>query len=144
MNDLINGVTADGVMHFSHVHDIRQVWPIVRPGIEEIISTNHEPFIPEDVFHAIASGHAAMYMVTKGGHEYAGFAVLAPHHFPFMPPALNLWLGYTKEPSTGHYGIEIAKMVLANSPYERLVFCTPQDKWPERYATKLHTWYEVN
>lgn len=85
-----------------------------------------------------------MYLVSKGGTEYAGFAVLAPHQFAFCPPCLNLWLGYTNDPGTGHYGIEVAKAVLAASPYDKLVFCTPQQGWPERYATKLHSWYEVN
>lgn len=53
MNNLISGITADGVMHFTLVTDLRQIWPVVRPGIEQIIATNHEPFIPEDVFSAI-------------------------------------------------------------------------------------------
>lgn len=126
MNNLLSGITADGVMHFTLVTDIRQAWPIVRPGIEQIIATNHEPFIPEDVFSAIQSGNAVMYLVSKGGTEYAGFAVLGPHQFAFCPPCLNLWLGYTTDPGTGHYGIEVAKAVLAASPYDKLVFCTPQ------------------
>jgi len=144
MNQLMSGITEDGVMHYHLVQDIRQAWPVVKPGIEQIIAKNHEPFLPEDVFSAIQAQQAVMYMVLKGGIEYAGFAVLAPHQFPCRPPMLNLWLGFTTKPSTGHYGIEIAKAVLASSPFDKLVFCTPQDEWPERYATKLHSWYEVN
>jgi len=77
--------------------------------------------------------------------EYAGFSIVVPHMFPYEKmPALNLWLGYTTEPTTGHYGIEISKAVQQAAGFERLVFATPQEGWPERYATKLHSWYEVN
>lgn len=30
----ISGTTADGQMAYTFVTDIRQVWPVVRPGIE--------------------------------------------------------------------------------------------------------------
>jgi hypothetical protein len=141
----ISGTTADGQMTYTFVADIRQVWPVVRPGIEQIIATNREPYIPEDVYRAIADGSAAMYLVHKVTGEYSGFSVLTPHFFPFgSKPDLNLWLGYTTDKATGHYGIEISKAVQQAAGFDRLVFATPQEGWPERYATKLHTWYEVN
>lgn len=30
----ISGMTRDGQMNYAFVQDIRQVWPIVRPGID--------------------------------------------------------------------------------------------------------------
>lgn len=86
-----------------------------------------------------------MYLVHKATGEYSGFSVLMPYRFAFdAAPVLNLWLGYTTERATGHYGIEISKAVQVAAGFERLVFCTPQEGWPERYATKLNSWYEVN
>lgn len=141
----MSGSTSDGVLTYAYVDDIRQIWPVVRPGIEQIIATNHEPFIAEDVFHAIMLGHAAMYVSYRKTGEYAGFSVLAPHQFPFVrEPVLNLWLGYATEPSIGHYGMEISKQVQVASGFSRMVFCTPQKGWPDRYGTALHTWYEAN
>jgi hypothetical protein len=132
-------------MTYAYVADIRSVWPVIAPGIRQIIATNHEPYIAEDVYHAIISGHAAAYIVNKSSGEYAGFSILSPHVMPFeRAPVLNLWLGYTTEATTGHYGIEISKAVQKAAGFARLVFCTPQEGWPERYAQKLHTWYEVN
>lgn len=67
-----------------------------------------------------------MYIVHRQTGEYAGFSVLSPHFFPFdTSPSLNLWLGYTTEKATGHYGIEISKAVQMAAGFDRLVFCTP-------------------
>lgn len=141
----IAGVTQDGKLTYSYVQDIRKVWPIVREGVETIIKANHESFMPEDVFHACALGNAAMFIFMRATGEYAGFGVFHPYTFPFQDkPCLNIWLGYSKEPEHGPYGVEVAKAVLAESPFDRAVFSTPQEGWPERYGTKLHSWYEVN
>lgn len=93
---------------------------------------------------AIQAGTAAMYLVHTREGTYSGFSVLQPYRFSYeSAPVLNLWLGYTTDKATGHYGIEISKSVQAAAGFDRLVFCTPQVGWPERYATKLHSWYEV-
>lgn len=76
-----------------------------------------------------------MYIVHTREGAYAGFSVLTPHYFPYQSnPDLNLWLGYTTDKATGRYGIEISKAVQQASGFQRLVFATPQEGWPKRYA----------
>jgi hypothetical protein len=60
----ISGVTADGVLNYTYVADVRQAWPIVLPGIVKIRECNGESWIPEDVYTALATGRAALYTFT--------------------------------------------------------------------------------
>lgn len=73
----ISGVTQDGSIHWGHEADIRAIFPTIRPGIEKIIATNGEPYVPEDVYMSLIAGSTDLYVGYRGD-EYAGFAVLRP------------------------------------------------------------------
>lgn len=139
----ISGVTSDGVIEYSHAPNIRQIFPIIRPGIEKIISTNREPYVPEDVYAALVCGGASLYVGYREG-AYAGFAVLRQMAFDFdTSPVLNIWLGYSVDRAQGAFGIEVAKAVAAAAGIERVVFSSPQKGWASAHADEITTWYEV-
>jgi hypothetical protein len=115
---------------------------MIRPGIEKIISSNGEPYVPEDVYMALISGSADLYVGYRGD-EYTGFAVLRPIQFDFEPmPVLNIWLGYSVEKKSGHLGIEIAHVVKEAAGLSRVVFASSQRGWTDKHKL-ITAWYEV-
>lgn len=96
----------------------------IRHGIEKIITSNGEPFVPEDVYMALISGAADLYVGYRDD-EYTGFAVLRPLQFDFeRVPALNIWLGYSVEKASGYLGLEVARTVAKAAGIERIVFAS--------------------
>lgn len=138
----IQGVSSDGAISWGHETDIRGTFATIRPGIEKIIASNGEPFVPEDVYMALISGAASLYMCYRGD-EYTGFAVFRAMQFDFEPkPVLNIWLGYSVEKASGYLGREMAKSVAKAAGIERVVYASSQKGWTE--TDKLITsWYEV-
>lgn len=91
----ISGTSSDGVITWGHEADVRSMFATIRAGIEKIISSNGEPFVPEDVYMALITGSADLYVAYRGD-EYTGFAVLRAIQFDFeAKPVLNIWLGYS-------------------------------------------------
>ncbi len=138
----ISGVTTDGTISYNHVSNIRQIWPVILPGLVKVKETNGEPWIPEDIYAALMTGNASLYAGYRQG-AYTGFAVLQAITFPYEDsPVLNVWIGYSVEKSSGHLGAEAARHVANEAGIERVVFSSPQEGWTAKYK-KITTWYEV-
>lgn len=132
-------------MTYSHVapHLIRQLWPVILPGVEKIKSTNGESWLPEDIYAALVCNKASLYIFQKDG-AHAGFGVLEVMQLPFeVTPVVNIWLGHFDAKENGHYGIEVTKLVASAAGIERSVFSTPQDNsWVKNFR-RITSWYEV-
>ena len=118
----ISGTSSDGVISWGYEPDVRGMFATIRPGVEKIIASNGEPFVPEDVYMALISGAASLYVGYRGD-EYTGFAVLRAIKFDFeSKPVLNIWLGYSVEKASGYLGLEVARTVAKAAGIERIVF----------------------
>lgn len=114
----------------------------IRPGIEKIIASNGEPFVPEDVYMALISGAASLYVGYRND-EYTGFAVLRAMQFDFeTKPVMNIWLGYSVEKASGYLGLEVARTVAKAAGIERIVFSSSQARFASQYKL-ITSWYEV-
>lgn len=121
----ISGVTSDGTIAYNYVGNIRQIWPVILPGLVKVKETNGEPWIPEDIYAALLNGSASLYAGYRQG-AYTGFAVLQAITFPYEDsPVLNVWIGYSVEKSSGHLGAEAARHVANEAGIERVVFSSP-------------------
>lgn len=70
----ISGTSSDGLMTWSHESDIRGIFATIRSGLEKVIASNSEPYIPEDVYGALITGAADLYVFYRGD-EFAGFGI---------------------------------------------------------------------
>ena len=138
----ITGTSADGIATFRHEPTVRRFWPVILPGVQQIRETNKEPWLPEDIFTALVTGGAQLYVFHKEG-AFAGFSVLQVMQFPFQDePVVNIWLGYAVEKGNAHYGVELTRQVASAAGIERIVFASPHEGWTGKFK-KITTWYEV-
>jgi hypothetical protein len=139
----ISGTSSDGVITWGHESDVRGIFSTIRPGIDKIIESNGEPFVPEDIYIALITGAADLYVGYRGD-EYTGFAVLKPIQFDFeSKPVLNIWLGYSVEKASGYLGLEVARTVAKAAGMERIVFSSSQPRFASQYKL-ITSWYEVS
>jgi hypothetical protein len=140
----LSGSTSDGALTYSLVRDIRQLWPVVLPGIQKIKQDDGWSWIPEDIYAAIATGNAAMYVFRDPHGKHVGFAVyqVIPMEFE-SAPALNIWLGHAEAPDQGKYGVEVSRLIAGEMGLERIVFSTTQQSaWLKPFRL-LKAYYEV-
>jgi len=140
----LSGSTSDGVLTYALVQNIRQMWPVVLPGIQTIRECNSEPWLPEDVYAALVTGQAAMYAFNTIEGQHAGFGVYQVMPLPYEAnPVLNIWLGHSETPKQAAYGVELSKLIAGAMGLERIVFSTPQQaSWTKNFRL-LTAYYEV-
>lgn len=140
----LSGATADGALTYARVLDIRQMWPVVLPGIRKIKEADGWAWLPEDVYAALITGAAALYVFEDPHGKHAGFAVYQVIPLEFEAnPALNIWLGHAEEPDYGKYGVELSRLVAGAMGIERIVFSTTQQSaWLKPFRL-LKAYYEV-
>lgn len=70
---------SDGQLTIMNVPPARlaEVWPLVVPGIREVIALNSASYIPEQVYHTIAIGAAWLYLGAVDG-RMIGFMIVEP------------------------------------------------------------------
>ena len=82
--------------------DLQAVWPFVRgekrpipTGLERLILKVKPDFVQEDVFSAIKSGWAKLFIVTRGGRRLGWFVNYIQRRPFSQTPELFLWCAYT-------------------------------------------------
>ena len=119
---------------------LRTVWPQVRAGLDTMPA---DDWIPEDVFHAVKSGAAALYLgVSDKG--FCGFLILQKLIAEFSrTPTLHCWLAYN------HGGQDIydaaAEFLKEHAKHmgaARLTFGSPRPGWGKRFPCLTAT-YEI-
>ena len=74
------------------VDRFRELWPVIRPWLEEIRQRTRDLWQPEDIYAAVASGGAFPFAMEGGG-ALEGLMVGEPQN-RFGTPVLNWWLCY--------------------------------------------------
>lgn len=142
----VSGKSSDGKMLFNYVptHLVRQAWPTIVAGVSKVRESNNESWLAEDIYAALVSNKASLYLINDENGGFAGFGILEVMAFPFeVNPCLNIWIGYFSEKGNGHYGIEYAKLVAGHAGLDRVVFSSPQENsWTKNFR-RITSWYEV-
>lgn len=120
---------------------LRAVWNQIRAGLDSMPA---EDWIAEDVYHAIKSGGAALYVAYEGA-EYAGFMVVQLRNAEFSgTPFLHVWLAYNQGSADVIWGGEtFLRHLAAQSNATRISFGSPRKGWAKRYPLISAT-YEVS
>ena len=84
----------DRELRFIPPAQVRSVWPQVLPGLHAIREKTAEPWIPEDVYHALMTGEASLHSGFANG-EWVGFVVMTTHEF-YGRKSLHVWCAYAK------------------------------------------------
>jgi hypothetical protein len=118
---------------------LRAEWPRVRAGLEEVQASSPEPWWPEDIYHAIRSGSAQLFLA---GPE--AFVVTAVDVEPYSGQrVLHLWAGYSAPGSdVFEDAMEQIKKVARSSGCTAIRFGSSRKGWAKRYAIHSIT-YEV-
>ncbi|QLG87645.1 hypothetical protein HQ393_04905 [Chitinibacter bivalviorum] len=79
---------ADGKLTLEWVspHVLGDVWPIIRPWVERVISKAQEPYLAEDVFYEIKAANARLFLFLTPEKEIVGHVVIQP-----LGKTLHLW-----------------------------------------------------
>lgn len=140
----LKGKTSDGLLNYRFVADVRQMWPVILPGIIKIKETNGEPWLPEDIYANLATGAAGLYVFEDQHGVHAGFGVYEVMPMPYEAnQALNICLGHAGKPAYGHYGVELSRLIAGEMGLSRIVFSTSQENaWVKNFRL-LKAYYEV-
>jgi len=80
-------------MIFEYVNpsDIHSIWFAVRNGLDVVLERTNEKWIPEDIYHAIKSNNAQLFLIDNG------FLVLKHYKNEFTNESiLHIWIAYHK------------------------------------------------
>ena len=61
--------------------DIREAWPIVWEGLQEVASLTDAEWIPEDIYDAVVAGKAFLFMDSS---DKESFLVLSQYRHPYL------------------------------------------------------------
>lgn len=118
---------------------LRAVWPRVRAGLEEVLTASPEPWWPEDVYHALKTGAAQLFLAGP-----VSWVVSAVDVEPYSGQrVLHLWAAYS---APGADVVEDAmtqlQQVARASGCTAIRFGSSRKGWSKRYAIHSIT-YEV-
>lgn len=119
---------------------LRSVWLDVKRGLESMPA---EDWIAEDVYHAIASGDAALYVFRESG-TFAGFVVLRRLTAEFSGEIhCHIWLAYSESTRDAYSAAEsFIKESAKHMGASRITFSSPRTGWAKRYPL-LSATYEI-
>lgn len=142
---LKHGSVDDVQYHFVPVEGLRDIWPELQEGLEQVRASNGEPWIPEDVYARLVDSRAWLYtFYMEGGTELLGFMVLEIISMPSeYVKRLNVWVAWAKYPDHGDFGMEAARRIAHYAGLHGVVFSTPQEHSWVKKAKPITTWYEV-
>lgn len=118
-----------------HPQRLRDVWPKVKAGLESMPA---DDWIPEDVYHEIRSGRAALHMFGDG------FLVLQQSHtdYTFLP-VLHVWLAYNAAGQDVYAeGMDLIHATAERMNAHKITFGSPRLGWQKRFPLVTAT-YEI-
>lgn len=123
-----------------HPANLRAVWPDVKRGLE---SMPDDDWIPEDVYHAVSAGGAALYVFNEG-ESFAGFVVLRRLVAEFSGEVqCHIWLAYSESDRDAYSAAEsFIKDSAKHMGASRITFSSPRKGWAKRYPL-LSATYEI-
>lgn len=123
-----------------HPAQLRSVWDAVKRGLESMPA---DDWIAEDVYHAIKSGAATLYVFTEAG-AFAGFVVLRRLTAEFSGEVIcHIWLAYSASNADAYQAAEsFIKGAAKHMGAARITFSSPRKGWAKRYPLASCT-YEI-
>jgi hypothetical protein len=142
----IEGTLDDDAYTFRAVptKDLRETWPLLQYGLEEVRRSNGEVWIAEDVYASLLYGQATLYLIHDAEGILQGFGIFKVFHFDYdFEPTLLVWIGWSKYRRNGHLGRELTRKIKRAAGINRAVYSTTQENPWVLKDRKLHTWYEI-
>lgn len=123
-------------------------WERVRAGLVEVKKATTDDWLPEDVYMAIRTGQAVLYLGTGDAGEYLGFVVLrlvTTTHSTKMA----IWCAYsaTREPVMRRFLPHI-RAIARNAGATGIQFASARDEWAAAARrlgfVRVDVTYEIN
>ncbi|HEU4344744.1 MAG TPA: hypothetical protein VFU31_24580 [Candidatus Binatia bacterium] len=110
-----------------YVTDIREWWPVIKPGIERVLKRQEYDAFPEDVYLALRNGTAQLF-VALVFNRYDGF-VICRREDRVDGSYLFLWMAYT--PTSGVADIVFPKLreIAKSGGMKKIQFATSRKGW---------------
>ena len=118
--------------------DLHAVWPDVRQSIDRLLAKAPARWLPEDVYTAIRSNTATLYVV-KESDCYCGCFVLQLRA-EYDGPVVFCWIAEGK--FLFEWALSHVKEIAKAKGAKRIEFRSPRRGW-KRYAREVETVYEV-
>lgn len=107
-----------------HAPDFKTEWPHVRAGLERLLSKAPDYWIPEDVYHALASGHSWLYVGEDKQGELLGFTILTPLT-QYGVIILHIWAAVNyAQPDSVFFALDDIKEIAQGINAKRVTFST--------------------
>lgn len=121
--------------------ELRAVWPQVKSSLLAVQAKSQEDWIPEDVYHAIKSGEAALHLAKVSG-ELAGVLVTTVTFSEFAGRKfLHVWVAHNLGDSDViDAGIGMLRDMAKGCGAEMITFGSKRAGWKSRYTTVSATY----
>jgi len=109
--------------------DVREVWDIIKPGLEVVAKDQQPDWRLEDVYASLANGQS--HLLTDPSRTKTGFMVVQSVPVPFRKASkLLIWIAYDPVPeSLATYAVELEALA-RNTGHTQIEFLTPhQGLW---------------
>lgn len=124
------------VLTYIKPDQLREVWELVKPGIEKVRENGAEAWFVEDVYMALRNNQSTLHVGYLDG-EYAGFMVLTPTQ-SYDGPVLHIWATYSEARDFCVFteGMDTIKECARMMEARRITFFSPRKGW-EKQGEKL-------
>ncbi len=112
-------------LRFIPKEDLRYEWPWIRKGLERILESSSQHWLPEDVYMALKTESAEAFRGVLEG-ETAGFVILQKHQ-SLDGTELFIWAAHTMEDGRDFY--EDIEQIAKDVGAKRVVFWSNRMGW---------------
>lgn len=122
-------------------NELRAVWPQVKSSLLAAQAKSQEDWIPEDIYHAIKSGSAALHLAKEGG-QLAGVLVTTVTFAEFSGRTfLHVWIAHNLAgPNVIEAGLDMLKDMARAAGAEMITFGSRRAGWKSRYQVVTATY----
>jgi DNA modification methylase len=125
--------------NFVPQQEIRNWWPTIKPGLDEIKLKSPEPWIVEDVYVDLFNQKSMLWIALENMH-FVGFFILQP-----LGHEVHVWAAWTLENDyqVVEKGLQFIKNMARNSNAKYLTFSSHRRGWDRRakaYGFRPRKW----
>ena len=125
--------------NFVPQQELRNWWPTIKPGLEEIKAKSPEPWIVEDVYVDLFNQKSMLWIALENMH-FVGFFILQP-----LGHEVHVWAAWTLENDyqVVEKGLQFIKNMARNSNAKYLTFSSHRRGWDRRakaYGFRPRKW----
>lgn len=125
--------------NFVPQQEIRNWWPTIKPGLDEIKQKSPEPWIVEDVYVDLFNQKSMLWIALENMH-FVGFFILQP-----LGHEVHVWAAWTLENDyqVVEKGLQFIKNMARNSNAKYLTFSSHRRGWDRRakaYGFRPRKW----